>query len=162
MEPTTSDLSDSSNGRLRVCELQFRQFGGVDAMVGRIRTVLCADDSVLVKRVIEEDGHGQVLVVDGGASMRCALFGEKSAHAALANGWAGVIVHGAVRDVGALASIPLSVKALGSSPRRAHQHGTGAVDVPVVFGGVSMAPGEQLWSDLDGVVVGSLEHGEVP
>lgn len=156
MQLPTADVSDQSDGELDVCETQFREYGGRTAVAGSIRTVLCSDDSVLVKRVIEGDGTGCVLVVDGGASLRCALFGEKSARIALEHGWSGVIIHGAVRDVASLSTIPLSVKALGTSPRRARQLGAGAVDVSVTFGGVCFVPGARLWSDCDGIVVAPL------
>lgn len=159
MEIATADVSDLSDGRLDVCETQFREYGGRTAVTGLIRTVLCCEDSVLVKRVIEEDGDGCVLVVDGGGSLRCALFGEKSARIAIANGWAGILVHGAVRDVAALTTMPLSVKALGTSPRRARQVGGGSIDVPVTFGGACFLPGGRLWSDRDGIVLGQPSEG---
>ena len=36
---------------------------------------------------MEEEGRGRVLVVDGGASMRCALLGDNIAEMAYKNGW---------------------------------------------------------------------------
>lgn len=160
MQIPTADVSDDNDGRYDVCETQFREYGGRAAVAGSIRTVLCDDDSILVKRVIEEDGDGSVLVVDGGASLRCALFGEKSARIAVEHGWLGVIVHGAVRDVAALSELPLSVKALGTSPRRARQQGAGAVDIPLAFGGACFEPGGRLWSDCDGIVVAPLTQAQ--
>ena len=71
----------------------------------------------------------------------------------MAHGWAGVVVHGAVRDVAALRDLPLGVKALGSNPRKSAKNGAGEVDVPVSFGGVTYRPGQRLWSDDDGIVV---------
>lgn len=149
----TADLSDDSGDALAVCTADLRQYGGRPKVSGRIRTVVCCDDSVVLKKVLDEDGHGCVLVVDGGGSRERAIFGEKTARAAIANGWEGVVIYGVTRDVAALASLPISVKALGTSPRRARQDGAGEAEVPVQFGGVLFRPGGQLWSDEDGIVV---------
>ena len=68
------------------------------------------------------------------------------------NGWAGLVVNGAVRDVEALAGLDIGIKALGSNPRKSAKLAAGQVDVPVRFG-VTFRPGEHLYSDEDGVVV---------
>jgi regulator of ribonuclease activity A len=79
--------------------------------------------------------------------------GDLIAASAVQRGWAGVVIHGAVRDVAALRDLPLGIKALGSNPRKSAKDGAGEVDVPVSFGGVTFRPGQRLWSDDDGVVV---------
>jgi hypothetical protein len=61
--------------------------------------------------------------------------------------------HGAVRDVAALAGMPIGIKTLGSNPRKSDRTGAGAQDVPVTFGGATFHPGDRVWSDDDGVVV---------
>jgi regulator of ribonuclease activity A len=94
-----------------------------------------------------------VLVVDAGGSFRCALAGEKVAGRALESGWAGLVINGCVRDVEALAALPIGIKALGTSPRPSNKDGGGAVDVPVVFGAATFRPGAMLWSDEDGILV---------
>lgn len=38
-------------------------------------------------QALEEKGEGRVLVVDGGASLRCALLGDNIAEMAYKNGW---------------------------------------------------------------------------
>lgn len=40
-----------------------------------------------IGKALEEDGKGRVLVVDGGASMRCALLGDNIAEMGHKNGW---------------------------------------------------------------------------
>lgn len=98
-------------------------------------------------------GHGRVLVVDGGGSVHCALMGDVIAGLAVDNGWAGVVINGAVRDVAALRTLDLGVKALGSNPRKSTKTGAGERDVPVTFGGCTFTPGAELHSDDDGIVV---------
>ncbi|AUI59079.1 ribonuclease E activity regulator RraA [Amycolatopsis sp. BJA-103] len=150
---TTADLVDEHGDRLRVCDTQFRQFGGHRKFSGPIRTVSCHEDNGLVKKLLNTPGEGNVLVVDGGGSLHSALTGDMIAKSAVDNGWAGVVVNGAVRDSAELAGLPLGVKALGTNPRKSSKAGVGAVDVPVGFGGVTFTPGDTLYSDDDGVVI---------
>ena len=156
---STSDLMDEHPDDLEVCESQFRQFGGVRRFAGRVRTVRCREDNVLVRRTLETSGAGQVLVVDGNGSMRTALLGDRIGALAVANGWAGIVINGCVRDTDALATLAIGIKALGSNPRKSAKAGAGEVDVAVSFGGATFTPGAWLTSDEDGIVVtrGSAE-----
>jgi regulator of ribonuclease activity A len=153
MEFSTADLVDEHGEALQSCDLQLRQFGGRRRFHGPIRTVACFEDNALVRQVLSEPGDGAVLVVDGGGSLHTALVGDLIAGLAQANGWAGVVVHGAVRDTEALGGLDIGIKALGSNPRKSAKLAAGQVDVPVRFGGVGFRPGEHLYSDEDGVVV---------
>ncbi len=148
----TTDISDA-HPDLQVCETQFTRYGGKTAFGGRIRTLKCLEDTALLMQVLGQPGHGAVLVVDGEASMRSALLGDRHAGMAAANGWAGVIVYGAVRDSVGIGRLELGVKALGVTPRRSGKSALGAVDAPVRFGGAEFVAGGYLWSDEDGVVV---------
>ena len=153
MATSTADILDEHPDRALVCTLTFRQFGGHRAFEGPIGTVRCHEDNVLVKRRVAEPGEGRVLVVDGGGSFRVALLGDNVAGLARDNGWAGIVVHGCVRDAAALAGLDLGIKALGTCPRPSGKQGEGEVDVPVSFGGVIFHPGAMLHSDDDGIVV---------
>ena len=153
----TADLIDAYGDELASCELQFRQFGGVRAFFGPIQTIKCHEDNALVKEVLNQPGDGRVLVVDGGSSLRSALMGDMIARAAERNGWAGVVINGAVRDVAELATLSLGIKALGSNPRKSAKAGAGQVGVNVAFGQVVFTPGAWLYSDEDGIVVSAKE-----
>ncbi len=155
MEGTTADLFDQHGDVLQSCDLQFRQFGGRSRFSGRIRTVRCHQDNVLIRQVLSEPGDGQVLVVDGGGSLHTSLVGDVVAGLAQGNGWAGLVVNGAVRDVVELAGLDIGIKALGSNPRKSAKEGAGETDVPVTFGGARFEPGAHLYSDEDGIVVAS-------
>ena len=98
MTIATADLYDERGEELDSLALQLHDFGGVTAFDGPIRTVRCARDNALVKATLATPGAGAVLVVDGGGSLESALIGDLIAASAVGNGWAGVIVHGAIRD----------------------------------------------------------------
>lgn len=149
----TADLIDQFGDGLQSCEIQFRQFGGLDSFHGPVRTVQTLEDNALIRHLLSAPGHGSVLVVDGGGSLRAALLGDRLAGMAMDQGWAGFIVNGAVRDVAALGRLAIGIKALGSNPRKSGKTGNGAVDIPVAFGGVTFAPGNWVYCDEDGIVV---------
>ena len=149
----TAEVVDELGEDVEVCELQFRHFGKRTCFAGPIATVLCREDNVLVAEVLRSGGEGRVLVIDGGGSLRSALLGDRLASAAFANCWAGVVVNGAIRDIVALREIAIGICALGASPRRSSKDGSGTVNVPVRFGGVSFVPGAMLHCDEDGLAV---------
>lgn len=149
----TADLYDEYGEDLDSCDVQFVQFGGRRHFRGAATTIRVHDDNILVKEALAEPGQGRVLVVDGAGSCHCALLGDNMARTAAANGWEGVIVHGAVRDAVALGAIDLGVKAVGTNPRRSRKERTGLRDVPLSFGGMTIAPGAEIVSDEDGIVV---------
>ncbi|MEC3957996.1 ribonuclease E activity regulator RraA [Nocardia sp. CDC153] len=152
----TADLADEIGPEIRSCDTQFIQFGGRETFSGRIVTIKTFQDNLLVKQTLGTPGEGRVLVVDGGASVHTALVGDIIAGRGVDNGWAGVIVNGAVRDSAILRTLPIGIKALGTNPRKSTQiEGNAEKDVPVEFGGVTFVPGEMLYSDHDGVVVRS-------
>jgi regulator of ribonuclease activity A len=151
MSFTTADLIDAHE-ELQSCDLQFRSFGRSQRFSGVISTVRCRHDNALVKRALSQPGAGRVLVIDGDGSMHCALVGDVIAGMAVSNGWAGIVVHGAIRDSAAIAMLDLGIKALGTNPRKSAKGGAGEIDLPVEFGGVCFTPGDYLYVDEDGIV----------
>jgi regulator of ribonuclease activity A len=149
----TADLCDLHGDRLQSCTLQLRQYGGKRSFSGRVVTFRSDEDNLLLKDIIQEPGDGRVLVVDTAGSVRVAMIGDSMAETAARNGWAGFVINGAVRDVCALAELPIGIKAMGSNPQRSRKTGSGERDVPVGFGGVVFRPGSYLVSDDDGIVL---------
>ncbi|OBF63106.1 ribonuclease [Mycobacterium sp. 852002-51971_SCH5477799-a] len=149
----TADLVDSIGPDVRSCDVQFRQLGGRTEFAGPIRTVRCFQDNALLKSVLSEPGGGSVLVIDGDGSVHTALVGDVIAELARSNGWAGLIVNGAVRDSATLRGMDIGIKALGTNPRKSTKTGAGERDVEVSLGGVTFVPGEIAYSDDDGIVV---------
>ena len=149
----TADLVDEIGPDVRSCDVQFRQLGGRMEFAGRISTVRCFQDNALLKSVLSEPGDGGVLVIDGAGSLHTALVGDVIAELARSNGWAGLIVHGAVRDAATLRTLDIGIKALGTNPRKSTKTGAGERDVVVEFGGITFVPGDIAHSDDDGIVV---------
>jgi regulator of ribonuclease activity A len=161
----TCDLCDAhkadTSGAFRVLPPVFRDFGGRPRFGGPVSTLRVFEDNSLVKAAVESDGHvetssgrvGRVLVVDGGGSLRCALLGGNLAAAAARNGWAGVVIDGAVRDLAELAASDIGIRALAAMPMASVKRDVGERDVPVQVQGVRVRPGDWLVADADGIVV---------
>lgn len=150
---STADLYDERGDELLSVSLQFQDCGGDTTFSGPVRTVKCFQDNALLKSVLSTPGDGAVLVIDGGGSLETALVGDIIAGLGADNGWAGIIVNGAIRDRVAIGTLPLGVKALGSNPAKSTKTGSGETDVPVTIGGVTFTPGATVWCDADGILV---------
>src|SRR3984957_3074248 len=149
----TADLVDDIGPDVRSCDVQFRQFGGRTQFARPITPAPRPQDNALLKSILSTPGGGGVLVVDGGASLHTALVGDLIAELARSNEWAGLIVHGAVRDAAALRDMEIGIKALGTNPRKSEKTGGGERDVTLSFGGVEFVPGDIAYSDDDGIVI---------
>lgn len=149
----TADLYDERGEELDSIALQFQSLGGHPHFSGQARTIRCFEDNALVKSTLATPGDGAVLVVDGGGSLRTALMGDLIAASAVANGWAGVVINGAIRDREAIAALPLGVKALGSNPRKSSKSGAGETGIDVTVDGVTIRAGATIWCDPDGILV---------
>lgn len=159
----TSDLCDACDGAA-ACALPLVGYGRRRAFAGRIRTIRCFEDIALMRAAVNQPGHDQVLVIAGGGSLARALFGDVMAAIAVRNGWAGLVIHGAIRDSVEINAMDIGVKALGTVPRRGGRSGAGEVDIPVEFGGIVFVPGQRLVADEDGVIVlpPGVKETEIP
>ena len=147
--------STSYGDQLASVALPFRSFGGKAQFSGPVVTVKCFEDNALLKQKLaqEESPEGKVLVVDGGGSYRSALVGDVIAGIAVERGWAGLIIHGVVRDSVALSALPIGIKALGTNPAKSSKTGAGQADIAVDIAGVTFSPGSTVYCDEDGIVV---------
>ncbi len=155
----TCDLCDRHDAQVRVLELPLRDYGGRIGFDGIVSTIKAYEDNSLVRDAVAEPGNGRVLVIDGGGSLGRSMLGDLLAAKALENGWAGVVVFGAIRDSAAIGAMALGVKALGTCPRKTDKLGQGLRDVPVRFGGLVIRPGEWMCADADGVVLADAVLG---
>ncbi len=148
----TADLIDDHAARLTLCHLPFLRFGQRRAFHGPVQTVSCHEDNVLLKAELSKPGEGRVLVVDAGGSTRIAVLGDMIAGLLRDNGWAGIIINGAIRDSAEIDLMDVGVFCLGTSPVKSAKDGFGHVGSEISFGGVLFRPGGHVWCDEDGVL----------
>jgi len=149
----TADLCDQFSDEVQVTEPLLQDFGGKTTFGGEVVTVDVFEDNTLVRKQLEQAGEGRVLVVDGGGSLLTALLGDQLATLAQENGWAGVVIHGCIRDAEEVAKIPIGVKALNTCPRRSKKQGRGTTNRPVHFAGITFRAGQYLYADKDGIII---------
>lgn len=137
-----------------------RPFAGSRRLLGPAVTAECEPaDYGAVHHAIAVAEPGAVIVVAADGRMDAAMIGELLSGAARLKGLAGVVVDGAVRDTGTLTAWPdFPVFGRGRTPRGPSSMQKGAVNAPVTFGGVRVAPGDLVLGDDDGLVV--VPHGE--
>lgn len=153
MRVDTSEICDIYSDQVDVVEPIFSSFGGASSYFGQITTVKCFESNGLIAEVLEEDGRGKVLLVDGGGAVRRALIDAELAQLALDNGWEGIIVYGAVRQIDILETLDIGIHALAPIPVGAEDSNIGEVDTPVNFGGVTFLPEDYVYADLTGIVL---------
>lgn len=149
----TSELCDLYADQVDVVEPIFSSFGGVNTFYGKVTTIKCFENNGLIAEVLEENGKGRVLVVDGGGAVRRGLIDAELAQLATDNGWEGIIVYGAVRQIQQLENINLGIHALAPIPVSADESNIGESDIPVNFGGVTFFPEDYIYADLTGIIL---------
>lgn len=154
----TTDLCDDhpqmlEDGRLQVLPPVFSRFGQRVKFCGHATTLQVFEDNALVRSTLEAPGNGNVLVIDGGASMRRALVGGQLGVLAQQNGWAGIVVHGCIRDSDEINACDIGVRALGVHPQKSAKKGVGERNVRVLIGGIPVNPGDWIYADADGILV---------
>ncbi len=155
MKISTPDLCDANEQDVIVLEPLFVSFGGREAFSGQVVTAKCFEDNSVVKAQLATEGQGRVLVVDGGGSLRRALMGDLIAASAVQNGWSGVVIYGAIRDVDEIAAMDLGVHALGAIPLKTERRGLGDVGVTLKIAGAVIQNSDYLYADNNGIIVSS-------
>jgi regulator of ribonuclease activity A len=153
---TTPDLSDKYP-QVDFLNLQFINFGKKGFFSGKVETAVCPDDNSKVKQILNEEGYGKILIVDGQGSTNVALMGDMIAESAEKNNWQAVIIHGCVRDVEALSNFKLGIFALGSVPKKSEKKDLGEIGINIKVGGVSIESGNWAYADESGILISKAE-----
>tara|TARA_B110000014_G_C20020467_1_gene529452 strand:- start:179 stop:661 length:483 start_codon:yes stop_codon:yes gene_type:complete len=153
MMNSTSDISDEKYPNVQYLRPGFQTFGKKIRFSGRIVTIKCFEDNSFVEETLNRNGKGCVLVVDAGASINCAMIGDKRATDAINNKWEGIIINGLIRDSAEINSMNIGIRALGTSPKKSEKKGVGKRDLNISFSNVKFIPGHHLYADEDGVIV---------
>jgi len=153
MKMSVPDICDDFLSEIQVLQPLFQSYGGKKKFFGEIVTIKCFEDNSLVKQTLATEGHGKVLVVDGGGSLRCALLGDLLGAMAEKNGWQGILINGCVRDVEILKDIDIGVRALNCHPLKSNKRNEGQLNIALNFAGADFCTGQYLYVDENGIVV---------
>lgn len=143
------------------CDQDLRPVNSGPQLVGRARTLdLTEPDAFAVNRALLALEPGDVLVIRV-AGRGHAPVGAVTAHAAIAQGAAGIVVDGPVTDQAALRELQerLPVFATGLTARTTKRSGAlageadGALDRVIEVAGVSVRPGDFVLGDAQGILI---------
>ena len=129
-------------------------------MVGTAVTCHCGPaDNLALFAALATAKAGDVLVAASDGSKVTSISGDLLMGMARNRGIAGLVTDGLVRDVEGILAVGLPVYCTGLSPNSPARNGPGSVGLPVVIGGVTVASGDLIVADNDGVVV--IPGGEI-
>ena len=121
---------------------------------GTAVTVVCwPGDNLMIHAAVELCRPGDVLVVTTTSPCTDGAFGELLATSLQQRGVLGLVTTGGVRDVAALHAMGFPVFSAAVSAQGTVKATAGAVNVPIGISGQTIAPGDAVVADDDGVVV---------
>jgi 4-hydroxy-4-methyl-2-oxoglutarate aldolase len=121
---------------------------------GSAVTVLCGPgDNLMIHTAMAVVKPGDVLVVSTFSESTDGMFGDLLTQSCLAHGVAGLVMDAGVRDTVEIAALGFPVWSKAISAQGTSKTIAGSVNVPIVCAGASIAPGDVIVGDADGVVV---------
>ena len=150
--PTTA-ISDATGGHTNL-DPAIKPLADHYKIAGRAVTVRLPDgENGAVLEAISKAEKGDILVIDAKGNKNRAVAGDFVISLAQGVGIQAFVVNGVIRDIAAIRQLDFPVFSLGTTVAAGYKNGTGAVDVPIAIGGVSVQPGDYIVGDIDGVVV---------
>ncbi|HTR14506.1 MAG TPA: RraA family protein, partial [Roseiarcus sp.] len=124
------------------------------SVFGVARTCDCGpNDNLALIAAVAESEPGDVIVAATGGFCGAAVTGDLLIGVARNRGVAGFVTDGLVRDLAEIEALGLPIYAMGVTSNSPGKRGPGTVGLPIVCGGVSIASGDLIAGDKDGVVV---------
>ncbi len=152
MQFYTADVCDEHKERVGVLPPHYHAYGGVEHLHGPITTLRLQRNNAALIDLLKEPGERRIVVVDVDAECY-AVVGENLMKLAYANDWAGIFVHGYVRDTHITHTIPVGLWALGTCPRKSFETNPYERDTFLHIGEVTITPQHHFMADGDGIIV---------
>lgn len=118
-------------------------------------------DNLAVFAALDSLQKGDIIVAACAGHLGCAVTGDLLLGMARNSGAAGFVTDGCVRDIPGIRQVGIPCFAAGVTPNSPAREGPGTVGFPVVIAGVSVATGDIVAGDQDGVVVVPFEQIDV-
>jgi RraA family protein len=156
----TAHLSDNMN-RLVGGGAALRPMHKGGKLCGPALTVKVAPgDNLMVHKAIDIAAPGDIIVVDAGGVLTCAIIGDIMSSLAEKRGVAGMVIYGAIRDAAEIRARRFPVYACGVTHRGPYKNGPGEINAAIALDGMVVHPGDIIVGDEDGVVAVPLAHAE--
>jgi len=155
-----ANVSDSMS-RMTAAGPRLRPMHAAGVLAGPALTVRTRPgDNLMLHKAIDIAEPGDVIVVDGGGDLTNSLMGEMMLSHAIKRGVAGFVVNGSIRDADAIRVMNLPLFAAGISHRGPYKNGPGEINVVIAIDGMTIAPGDLLLGDADGVLAVAFNDAE--
>ncbi len=149
-------LADADKG-IRVMAPELRPVRSGLQLLGRAYTVRCKNDFFAIIAALDDAEPGDILVIDTQAS-QVAVVGELFSLEAVRAGLRGIVIDGLCRDLTTIRTLEMPVYARGSSPLSGTINDLGERQIPIACGGVEVNPGDIVFGDDDGIIIGSADE----
>ena len=131
------------------------------ALCGPAATVRCPPgDNLALHQAVAAAKPGVVLVACVGGYLSAGAWGEVLTVAAQARGIAGLVIDGAVRDIDAIAERRFPIFSRGLAIGACTKERKGTLNIPLLFGGLMVRPGDIVAGNSDGLVVIERDKAE--
>ena len=148
----TGYVTDAYNGK-GCLDYRIKPLDPSFSFCGSAITAYCGPmDNLAAMAALDVAKPGDVIVIATKNDVTAAVIGDHWAYWAKKIGMAGVVCDGLVRDIVGLMRVGLPVFARGLTPNSGFRNGPGEVNLGVSCGGVTIAPGDIIVGDRDGVV----------
>lgn len=143
-----------AQGRSGAVDYRIKPVTSVYRFTGPVLTVNAGPrDNLAAWAALDQVKPGDVLMIATGGYKQSSVVGDLFVGMAKNAGVAGIVTDGVVRDQEGIEAVGIPVFALGISSNSPQKNGPGSIGLPVVLGGVCVAPGDIACADLDGVAV---------
>ncbi len=146
-----ANIADNMN-RMSCMNSRIRPMNSVPLLGTAITVKTRPGDNLLLYKAIDMAQPGDIIVVDAQGDLTNSITGELMITLMQELGISGLIVDGAIRDLGAIKEMDFPVYAAGVQPKGPYKDGPGEINVPISCGGVVVNPGDILVGDDDAVV----------
>ena len=147
-----ANISDSMF-RMSAGGARLRPYHAGGVLAGPALTVRTAPgDNLMVHMALNLAEKGDVIVVDAGGELTNSIIGERMLAYCQAKGFAGIVINGAVRDVGYIKTHDFPVYAAGVTHRGPYKNGPGEINVAIALDGMAIEPGDLVMGDDDGLL----------
>ena len=148
-------------GRVGLIDIPLTQIIPNSKVAGPARTVRCGqDDNLMVHAVLDQVQPGEVLVLTMPEPAPVALVGELLATQALVHHVAALLIDAAIRDSEELVALGLPIWTRWIRVRGATKDQIGTINELVTVGGTTIAAGDIVVLDADGVVAVASAQAE--
>ncbi len=147
-----ANIADNMN-RMSCISAKIRPLNAAPLLGTAFTVKVNPGDNLMLHKAIDMAEPGDVIVVDAQGSLDNAITGELMVAWMEYRKIAGLIVDGAIRDVGTIQKMAFPVYAAGATPKGPYKNGPGEINQEICCGGVVINPGDILVGDEDGVVV---------